>query len=216
MNIIMLGAPGSGKGTQATRIADVYNIPHISTGDIFRENIKNGTELGKRAQEYMDKGELVPDEFVCDLVIDRIHHDDCANGYVLDGFPRTIPQAEIFDKAIANAGEKIDVALLMELEDEILIERMEGRRVCAKCGAGYHVKNMPSKVEGICDECGGELIIRKDDNIETFKNRLVEYNEKTAPLVPYYEKQGLVKKIDGKKGLEPCWADITGILDSLK
>ncbi len=215
MNVIMLGAPGSGKGTQAVRITEKYNIPHISTGDIFRENIKNGTELGKQAKEYMDKGELVPDEFVCDLVLDRIHQDDCKNGYVLDGFPRTLPQAEIFDKAMEENGEKIDIAIYMKLSNEILVERMEGRRVCPKCGAGYHTKNMPPKVEGICDECGTELIQRKDDNIETFKNRLDVYEKETAPLVPHYEAKGIVATIDGKKGLEPCWEDIVAALEAL-
>ncbi|MCR5624332.1 MAG: adenylate kinase [Lachnospiraceae bacterium] len=212
MNVIMLGAPGSGKGTQAERITEKYNIPHISTGDIFRENIKNGTELGKQAKAYMDKGELVPDEFVCDLVLDRIHQADCANGYVLDGFPRTLPQADIFDKALKDAGEKIDVAIFMNLSNEYLVQRMEGRRVCPKCGAGYHTTNMPPKVQGICDECGSELIQRKDDNIETFKNRLEVYDKETAPLVPHYEAQGIVVTIDGKKGLEPCWQDIVTAL----
>ncbi|MEE3393023.1 MAG: adenylate kinase [Lachnospiraceae bacterium] len=215
MNIIMLGAPGSGKGTQAGRIAEKYGIPHISTGDIFRENIKNGTELGKQAKAYMDKGELVPDEFVCDLVLDRIHQDDCSKGYVLDGFPRTIPQAEIFDKALKDAGEKIDAAIYMELSLEILKERMTGRRVCPKCGAGYHIVSIPPKVPGICDVCGSKLVTRKDDNMETFLNRQDVYNKETAPLVPHYEKQGLVYTIEGKKGLEPCWEDIQKVLDPM-
>lgn len=215
MNIIMLGAPGSGKGTQAERISKKYGIPHISTGDIFRENIKNGTELGKKAKGYMDRGELVPDDFVCDLVIDRIHQDDCSKGYVLDGFPRTVAQGEIFDKALEERGEKIDAAIYMELSEDLLVERMTGRRVCPKCGAGYHVKYIPPKVPGICDKCGSKLIQRDDDKIETFKNRLDVYKKETAPLVPHYEKTGKLITIEGKKGLEPGWEDIQAALDPL-
>ena len=171
MKIIMLGAPGAGKGTHAGKISEKYGIPHISTGDIFRENIKNGTELGKKAKGYMDAGELVPDELTCDLVVDRIHQDDAKNGYVLDGFPRTIPQAEALTKALAATGEKVDYAIEINLADQVIIDRMSGRRVCS-CGATYHIVNIPPKKEGICDKCGKELVIRKDDEPETIDRLL--------------------------------------------
>ena len=213
MKIIMLGAPGAGKGTQAKKIAAKYNIPHISTGDIFRENIKNGTELGKKAKEYMDAGNLVPDELVCDLVVDRLKQDDCKNGYILDGFPRTIPQAEALTAALAKDDDAIDYALEIFLEDQAIIDRMSGRRVCKSCGATYHVVNIPPKTEGVCDECDGELIVRDDDAPETVKKRLDVYHEQTAPLIDYYKKQGILKVIDGSKGLDTCFEEICGILE---
>ncbi len=213
MKIIMLGAPGAGKGTHASRISEKYGIPHISTGDIFRENIKAGTELGKKAKSYMDAGELVPDELTCDLVVDRIHQEDALKGYVLDGFPRTIPQAEALTKALAASGEKIDCAIEIHLADEKIIDRMAGRRVCASCGATYHIVNIPPKKEGICDNCGGELELRKDDAPETVKKRLDVYHEQTAPLIEYYEKEGILHVIDGAIGLEPAFAEICKLLD---
>lgn len=173
MKIIMLGAPGAGKGTHAKKITEKFGIPAISTGDIFRENIKNGTELGKKAKEYMDAGNLVPDELVCDLVVDRLKQDDCKNGYILDGFPRTIPQAEALTAALAKNDDAIDYALEIFIEDQAIIDRMSGRRVCKSCGATYHVVNIPPKTEGVCDECDGELIVRDDDAPETVKKRLV-------------------------------------------
>lgn len=173
MKIIMLGAPGAGKGTHAKKITEKFGIPAISTGDIFRENIKNGTELGKKAKEYMDAGNLVPDELVCDLVVDRLKQDDCKNGYILDGFPRTIPQAEALTAALAKDDDAIDYALEIFIEDQAIIDRMSGRRVCKSCGATYHVVNIPPKTEGVCDECDGELIVRDDDAPETVKKRLV-------------------------------------------
>ena len=209
----MLGAPGAGKGTQAKKIAEKYTIPHISTGDIFRENIKNGTELGKKAKEYMDAGNLVPDELVCDLVVDRLKQDDCKNGYILDGFPRTIPQAEALTAALAKDDDAIDYALEIFLEDQAIIDRMSGRRVCKSCGATYHVVNIPPKTEGVCDECDGELIVRDDDAPETVKKRLDVYHEQTAPLIDYYKKQGILKVIDGSKGLDTCFEEICGILE---
>lgn len=212
MRIVMLGAPGAGKGTHAGKIAEKYGIPHISTGDIFRENIKNGTELGKKAKSYMDAGELVPDELTCDLVVDRIHQDDAKNGYVLDGFPRTIPQAEALTKALAAAGEKIDYAIEVYLSDENIIERMGGRRVCS-CGATYHIVNVPPKVEGICDKCGKELVLRDDDAPETVKKRLKVYHEQTAPLIEYYKNAGVLHVVEGITGLEPTFASICEILD---
>ena len=168
MKIIMLGAPGAGKGTQAKMIAEKYNIPHISTGDIFRANIKNGTELGKKAKEYIDQGQLVPDELTLDLVMDRFKKDDCKNGYVLDGFPRTIPQAQALDEALKKIGEKVDYAIDVDVPDENIVRRMGGRRACVSCGATYHVVYNPTKVEGKCDRCGNDLIIRDDDNRKQF------------------------------------------------
>ena len=213
MKIIMLGAPGAGKGTHAKKITEKFGIPAISTGDIFRENIKNGTELGKKAKEYMDAGNLVPDELVCDLVVDRLKQDDCKNGYILDGFPRTIPQAEALTAALAKDDDAIDYALEIFIEDQAIIDRMSGRRVCQSCGATYHVVNIPPKTEGVCDECDGELIVRDDDAPETVKKRLDVYHEQTAPLIDYYKKQGILKVIDGSKGLDTCFEEICGILE---
>ena len=213
MKIIMLGAPGAGKGTHAKKITEKFGIPAISTGDIFRENIKNGTELGKKAKEYMDAGNLVPDELVCDLVVNRLKQDDCKNGYILDGFPRTIPQAEALTAALAKDDDAIDYALEIFIEDQAIIDRMSGRRVCKSCGATYHVVNIPPKTEGVCDECDGELIVRDDDAPETVKKRLDVYHEQTAPLIDYYKKQGILKVIDGSKGLDTCFEEICGILE---
>ena len=212
MKIIMLGAPGAGKGTQAKMIAAKYNIPHISTGDIFRANIKNGTELGAKAKEYMDKGLLVPDELVVDLVIDRFKEPDCANGYVLDGFPRTIPQAEALDKALSAIGESIDYAINVEVPDENIINRMGGRRACVGCGATYHVVYSPTKVEGKCDTCGADLIIRDDDKPETVKNRLEVYHEQTQPLMDYYNGKGITREVDGTVDMKDVFAAIVDIL----
>ncbi len=212
MKIIMLGAPGAGKGTQAKMIAAKYNIPHISTGDIFRANIKNGTELGAKAKEYMDKGLLVPDELVVDLVIDRFKEPDCANGYVLDGFPRTIPQAEALDKALSAIGESIDYAINVEVPDENIINRMGGRRACVGCGATYHIVYSPTKVEGKCDTCGADLIIRDDDKPETVKNRLSVYHEQTQPLIDYYNNKGVMKEVDGTVDMKDVFAAIVDIL----
>ena len=212
MKIIMLGAPGAGKGTQAKMIAAKYGIPHISTGDIFRANIKNGTELGAKAKQYMDKGELVPDELVVDLVIDRFKEPDCANGYVLDGFPRTIPQAEALDKALTAIGENVDYAINVEVPDDNIINRMGGRRACVGCGATYHVVYSPTKVEGKCDTCGGDLIIRDDDKPETVKNRLAVYHEQTQPLIDYYTRKGIIKEVDGTVDMNDVFKAITDIL----
>jgi adenylate kinase len=212
MKIIMLGAPGAGKGTQAKKIAGKFGIPHISTGDIFRANIKNGTELGKKAKTYMDKGELVPDSLVVDLIMDRFKEADCANGYVLDGFPRTIPQAEALDAALKANGEKVDYAINVEVPDENIINRMSGRRACVGCGATYHIKYNPTKVEGVCDACGEKLILRDDDKPETVKNRLSVYHEQTQPLIDYYNKAGVLAEVDGTKDMEDVFADIVEIL----
>ena len=193
MKIIMLGAPGAGKGTQAKKIAEKYHIPHISTGDIFRANIKNGTELGKKAKTYMDQGLLVPDELTVDLVIDRVGQDDCKDGYILDGFPRTIPQAECLDAALEKRGEKVDFAIDVEVPDENIVNRMSGRRACVGCGATYHIKYNPTKVDGVCDACGEKLVLRDDDKPETVQKRLGVYHDQTQPLIDYYTKSGVLK-----------------------
>ena len=212
MKIIMLGAPGAGKGTQAKQIADKYSIPHISTGDIFRANIKNGTELGKKAKQYMDQGALVPDELTCDLVMDRIQQDDCKNGFVLDGFPRTIPQAEALDAALGKINEKMDYAIDVDVPDENIVNRMSGRRACLNCGATYHLISIPPKVEGICDRCGSEIVLREDDKPETVQKRLKVYHEQTQPLIDYYKNQGILKSVDGTQPMEAVFTAITDIL----
>ncbi len=212
MKIIMLGAPGAGKGTQAKKIADKYSIPHISTGDIFRANIKEGTELGKKAKTYMDQGLLVPDELVVDLVVDRVQQDDCSNGYVLDGFPRTIPQAESLDAALEKLGDKIDYAINVEVPDENIIRRMSGRRACLACGATYHLVHIPPKKEGICDNCGKELVLRDDDKPETVTKRLNVYHEQTQPLIDYYTTKNVLAEVDGTKDMEEVFQDIVKVL----
>ena len=212
MKIIMLGAPGAGKGTQAKRIAEKYTIPHISTGDIFRANIKNGTELGKKAKEYMDQGALVLDELTCDLVMDRIQQDDCKNGFVLDGFPRTIPQAEALDEALNKIGQKMDYAIDVDVPDENIVNRMGGRRACLSCGATYHVEFNPTKAEGICDACGAQTVLRDDDKPETVQKRLTVYHDQTQPLIDYYKKQNILKSVDGTQPMEAVFDAIIGIL----
>ncbi|MBO5622800.1 MAG: adenylate kinase [Butyrivibrio sp.] len=214
MKIIMLGAPGAGKGTQAQMIADKYNIPHISTGDIFRANIKNGTELGKKAKEYMDKGQLVPDELTVQLLLDRVANDDCKNGYVLDGFPRTIPQADVLDNELTKLNDKVDYAINVDVPDENIVRRMSGRRACLKCGATYHIEHIPPKTEGICDKCGSELVQRDDDKPETVKNRLSVYHEQTQPLIEYYDKKNILKTVDGTKDMQEVFNNIVDILNA--
>ena len=212
MRIIMLGAPGAGKGTQAKMIAEKYNIPHISTGDIFRANIKNGTELGKKAKSFMDQGLLVPDELTCDLVVDRIGSADCADGYILDGFPRTIPQAEALDKALKALGTDIDYAIDVDVPDEVIVSRMSGRRACVGCGATYHIEFNPPKTEGICDVCGEKLILRDDDHPATVQKRLDVYHAKTQPLIEYYDKKGKLKTVDGTVDMKHVFTAIMDIL----
>lgn len=212
MKIIMLGAPGAGKGTQAKQIAAKYEIPHISTGDIFRANIKEGTALGMEAKSYMDKGQLVPDELTVKILLDRVSKDDCKNGYVLDGFPRTIPQADVLDKAVSELNDKIDYAINVDVKDDNIIRRMSGRRACLNCGATYHIVNVPPKKEGICDTCGSELVIRDDDKEETVKARLIAYHEQTQPLIDYYNNKGILKEVDGTKDMNDVFADIVNIL----
>ena len=212
MKIIMLGAPGAGKGTQAKKIADKYQIPHISTGDIFRANIKEGTELGKKAKSYMDQGLLVPDELTLELIMDRFQNPDCANGYVLDGFPRTIPQAEALTAALEKNGETIDYAINVEVPDENIVARLSGRRACLACGATYHVVYAPTKEEGICDRCGEKLVLRDDDKPETVKKRLDVYHSQTQPLIDYYTKQGKLVEVDGTQNVDAVFDAIVKIL----
>ena len=213
MKIIMLGAPGAGKGTQAKRIAAKYGVPHISTGDIFRANLKNETELGKKAKAYMDQGLLVPDELTLELVMDRFAQDDCKNGYVLDGFPRTIPQAEALTKALADQQDAVDYAINVDVPDEAIVSRMSGRRACLNCGGTYHVEFNPTKVEGICDACGGQLVLREDDKPETVLKRLKVYHEQTQPLIDYYNGQNILKEVDGTLDMEEVFSAIIRILE---
>ncbi|MDD2957456.1 MAG: adenylate kinase [Lachnospiraceae bacterium] len=212
MKIIMLGAPGAGKGTQAKKIAEKYSVPHISTGDIFRSNIKNGTELGMKAKAFMDQGLLVPDELTCDLVVDRIGQDDCKNGYILDGFPRTIPQAEALNTALKSMGTSIDYAIDVEVQDSHIVNRMSGRRACTGCGATYHVKYNAPKAENICDACGEALVLRDDDKPETVQKRLTVYHDQTQPLIDYYKKAGVLRTVDGTLDMEDVFSAIIAIL----
>jgi adenylate kinase len=212
MKIIMLGAPGAGKGTQAIMISEKYGIPHISTGDIFRANIKAGTELGNKAKSYMDKGALVPDEITIGMLMNRIGEKDCDGGYVLDGFPRTIPQAESLTKVLKAAGGEVDFAVNIDVPDDHIINRMGGRRACTNCGATYHVKFNPPKTEGICDVCGSRLVQRDDDRPETVKNRLSVYHAQTQPLIDYYRKAGVLKEVDGTKDMDSVFQDIVKVL----
>ena len=208
----MLGAPGAGKGTQAKMIAEKYKIPHVSTGDIFRANIKNGTELGMEAKKYMDQGLLVPDELTVKILLDRVAQDDCVDGYVLDGFPRTIPQAKVLDDALTKLGEKIDYAINVDVPDESIVRRMSGRRACLKCGATYHVEHIPPKKENVCDTCGSDLVLRDDDKPETVLNRLKVYHDQTQPLIDFYTEKGVLKTVDGTVDMKDVFTAITDIL----
>ena len=202
MKIVLLGAPGAGKGTHAQYLSDKYEIPHISTGDIFRANLKNGTPLGLKAKAYMDRGELVPDELTVDLVLDRLTQADCANGYILDGFPRNLFQADALTQALAEKGEEIDHAIHFVISEEAIIRRMSGRRVCPVCGATYNIVGMPTLVPGICDRCGSEVIQREDDKPATVLKRLEVYREQTEPIVDYYRECGKEKRIDSAQPLD--------------
>jgi adenylate kinase len=216
MKIIMLGAPGAGKGTQAKLIAEKFGIPHISTGDIFRANIKEGTDLGKEAKEYMDKGQLVPDELTVRILLDRVSKDDCKNGYVLDGFPRTIPQAEVLTAALEKMNDAVDFAIDVNVPDENIVNRMSGRRACLTCGATYHIVHIPPKQEGICDKCGSALVLRDDDKPETVLNRLKVYHDQTQPLIDYYTEKGILKTVDGTKDMQEVFEQIVSILSQEK
>ena len=212
MKIIMLGAPGAGKGTQAKKISAKYGVPHISTGDIFRANIKGQTELGMKAKVFMDQGQLVPDEITIGMLLDRIQEEDCKKGYVLDGFPRTIPQAESLTKALADMGDHIDYAINVDVPDENIISRMSGRRACLKCGQTYHIVYNPPKKENVCDVCGEALVLRDDDKPETVKKRLDVYHDQTQPLIDYYKAAGVLAEVDGTKDLGAVFQDIVKIL----
>ena len=213
MKIVMLGAPGAGKGTQARLISEKYAIPQISTGDIFRANIRENTELGQRAKSYMDQGLLVPDQVTCDLVVDRIIRDDCKNGYILDGFPRTIPQAQALTRALEEQGTRIDYAIDVEVPDESIVRRMSGRRACPKCGATFHIQFKVPSVDGVCDECGNELILREDDHPETVQKRLDVYHSQTQPLIKYYREQGVLHTVDGTRQMQEVFQEICSILE---
>lgn len=213
MKIIMLGAPGAGKGTQAKKLAAKYGIPHISTGDIFRANIKNGTELGRKAKVYMDQGLLVPDELVVDLIMDRFKEADCEKGYVLDGFPRTIPQAKALDEALAKNDDAIEFAIDVDVPDANIVSRMSGRRACVACGATYHIMTIPPKTENICDVCGKELILRDDDKPETVEKRLAVYHEQTQPLIDYYRAKEILRSVDGTKDPDTTFYEIVKIVE---
>ncbi|UCE84176.1 MAG: adenylate kinase [Deltaproteobacteria bacterium] len=212
MNIILLGPPGAGKGTQAKMLVDQYQIPQISTGDILRAAVKEGTQLGKEAKSYMDKGELVPDSVVIGIVEERIKEPDCAKGYMLDGFPRTVPQAEALDGMLQNLSSMIDHVVSIEVGKEELVKRLTGRRTCRECGAGYHVMFDPPKTEDVCDKCGGELYQRDDDNVETVTSRLEVYEAQTLPLIGYYKTQGKVRPIDGVGDIKDIFGRITQVL----
>ncbi|MCR5222772.1 MAG: adenylate kinase [Lachnospiraceae bacterium] len=212
MKIIMLGAPGAGKGTQAIKIADKYGIPHISTGDLFRSNIGNNTELGREAKQYMDAGKLVPDELTVRMLFDRVSNEDCKNGYVLDGFPRTISQAEVLEEEVGKRDDRIDFAINVDVPDDHIIRRMSGRRACPKCGATYHIEHVPPKKEGICDSCGEQLILRNDDAPETVQKRLDVYHEQTQPLIDFYDKRKILRTVDGTKDLQDVFGEIVKIL----
>lgn len=213
MKIIMLGAPGAGKGTQAKMIAEKYHIPHVSTGDIFRANIKNGTELGMEAKKYMDKGQLVPDELTVKILLDRVAREDCRDGYVLDGFPRTIPQAQVLEEALAERDEKVDYAINVDVPDENIVRRMAGRRACLKCGATYHVEHIPPRQEGICDTCGSELVLRDDDKPETVLKRLQVYHNQTQPLIDFYTSRDVLRTVDGTADMKDVFAEIVKVLE---
>ena len=212
MKIVMLGAPGAGKGTQAKMIAEKYTIPHISTGDIFRANIQEGTPLGLEAKSYMDQGKLVPDELTVKILLDRVAKDDCKNGYVLDGFPRTIPQANVLKEALAKQNDKIDFAINVDVPDENIVRRMSGRRACVTCGATYHIEHVPPKTEGICDNCGSALILRDDDKPDTVLNRLKVYYNQTQPLIDFYNNEGILKEVDGTIDVKDVFESITKFL----
>jgi len=213
LRLVLLGPPGAGKGTQASAIVKKYNIPHISTGDIFRENIKQGTELGKKAKEYIDKGLLVPDDIVVSIVKDRILEEDCKNGFLLDGFPRTLNQGEALDDELSQMNLKLDKVININVEKEVLIERTIGRRICKDCGATYHIKFNPPVKEGICDNCGGKLYQRDDDTQETVEKRIEVYQKQTKPLIDYYTKKGLILNVDGTKKISEIFDEIVEALE---
>lgn len=216
MNLVLMGLPGAGKGTQADKIVVKYNIPHISTGDMFRAAIKEGTELGLQAKSFMDKGELVPDEVTIGIVRERLSKNDCENGFLLDGFPRTVAQAEALDTMLADLGKKIDYVINIDVDQSILMERLTGRRICKNCGATYHLVFNPPSQDGVCDRCGGELYQRADDNAETVQNRLDVNIQQTKPLLNFYEDKGYLRNINGQQDINVVFADIEELLGGLR
>ncbi|EPY2276841.1 adenylate kinase [Clostridium sporogenes] len=212
MRVILLGPPGAGKGTQAKLISEKFSIPHISTGDIFRANIKEKTPLGIEAKRYIDNGQLVPDEVTIGIVKDRLTKDDCDNGFLLDGFPRTVAQAEALDEFLKGINKDLDVALLIKMPEEFILERMTGRRVCTSCGASYHIRFNPPKIEGKCDICDNELIQRKDDTEATVKERLEVYSKQTYPLINYYKDNGIISEVNGTESIDEVFGNISNIL----
>lgn len=216
MNLVLMGLPGAGKGTQADKIVVKYNIPHISTGDMFRAAIKEGTELGLQAKSFMDKGELVPDEVTIGIVRERLSKNDCGKGFLLDGFPRTVAQAEALDTMLADLGKKIDYVINIDVDQSILMERLTGRRICKNCGATYHLVFNPPSQEGVCDRCGGELYQRADDNAETVQNRLDVNIQQTKPLLNFYEDKGYLRNINGQQDINVVFADIEELLGGLR
>lgn len=214
MKLILMGPPGAGKGTQAEKLVEVYHIPHISTGDMFRKAQKDGTELGLKAKSYMENGQLVPDEVTVGIVKERLSEDDCKDGFLLDGFPRTVKQADALDAILKELGMTLDRVINIEVDNKFLLDRLTGRRVCKSCGASFHVKNKAPKVDGVCDKCGGVLYQRKDDNVETVSNRLNVYGNQTAPLIDYYQSKGIMSAIDGSKSMEEVLADIRAALEN--
>lgn len=214
MFIVLMGPPGAGKGTQAEKLTKEFALIHVSTGDIFRNAVKEGTEMGRKAKEYMDKGELVPDEIVLGIVKERLSKPDCEDGVLLDGFPRTIEQAEALDEVLEDLKMKTDAVINIDVNEEELIARLTGRRVCRNCGATYHIKFNPPKVRNICDHCSGELYQRSDDTIDTVKERLNVYNKQTLPMVDYYERKGLYKSADGSRPIDQVFADIAAYLQN--
>lgn len=213
MRAILMGPPGAGKGTQAADLVKKYQIPHISTGDMFRAAIKSGTALGLKAKEYMDAGQLVPDEVTIGIVAERLAEDDCSKGFLLDGFPRTVPQADALDKILKDLNMELDGVINIEVPEDKLIERLTGRRICRKCGATYHLVFNPPTAENVCDQCSGELYQRSDDTLETAKNRLQVYNDQTQPLIDYYRQKGYLKEINGDQDIAKVLQDIEKALE---
>ncbi|CCU77686.1 Adenylate kinase [Halanaerobium saccharolyticum subsp. saccharolyticum DSM 6643] len=216
MDMILLGLPGVGKGTQAKKLEDKLEIPHIATGDIFRKAIKNKTPLGKKAKSFIDAGELVPDEVTIGIVEERLKESDCKDGFILDGFPRTIAQAEALDEILSEQNRELDLAIYLQAEIDILVERLAGRRVCVDCGATYHVKNDPPEVEGVCDKCGGELIQRSDDQEKTVKKRIEVNKEKTAKLADYYQNKGILHEVESTGGIDKVQARLMKLIEANK
>jgi adenylate kinase len=216
MNIVLFGPPGAGKGTQAKELTKKYGIPHISTGDILRANVRDGTELGMKAKEYMDRGELVPDTVLIGLIRNRLNEPDCKEGYLLDGYPRTIPQADALDVILREIGKPLDVVINIDVSDDSLVERLSGRRTCPNCGESYHVVFNPPEQQGVCDSCGSQLYQRDDDREEVIRQRLAVYNQKTKPLIDYYAKAGILINIDGSRSVDDVFRAVSGVMDKYK